>query len=155
MYSWSTWNASWAWSLALVALTIAIHVIGVVLIAKALEKLRPKFLQRGLAYIQGTSVTIVVIIGVALSLAVLHAVESMVWAIVYVYLGALPSAADAELYSVAAMTTRGAAGFDLAQHWRMLGATEAGDGMLLFGISTAFLFYVMLRLWRGGSQRAG
>lgn len=26
--------------------------------------------------------------------------------------------------------------------------TTAGDGMLLFGISTAFLFYVMLRLGR-------
>jgi hypothetical protein len=29
-----------------------------------------------------------------------------------------------------------------------MGAAEAGDGMLLFGLSTAFLFYVMLRLWK-------
>ena len=28
-------------------------------------------------------------------------------------------------------------------HWRMLGALEAADGMLLFGISTAFIFTVM------------
>jgi hypothetical protein len=30
----------------------------------------------------------------------------------------------------------------------MMGAAEAGDGMLLFGISTAFLFYTMTRLWK-------
>ena len=28
-------------------------------------------------------------------------------------------------------------------HWQMLGALEAADGMLLFGISTAFIFTVM------------
>jgi hypothetical protein len=27
--------------------------------------------------------------------------------------------------------------------WQMLGALEAADGMLLFGISTAFIFTVM------------
>jgi hypothetical protein len=30
----------------------------------------------------------------------------------------------------------------------MMGATEAGNGMLLFGISTAFLFAVMAGLWK-------
>jgi hypothetical protein len=65
----------------------------------------------------------------------------------YVRLGALPSPADAALYSVDSMTTRGASGLQLATRWRLMGAAEAGDGMLLFGISTAFLFYVMQRVW--------
>jgi hypothetical protein len=34
----------------------------------------------------------------------------------------------------------------------MMGAVEAGDGMLLFGISTAFLFFVMLRLWKTDAE---
>ncbi len=155
MNGWSTWNGSWAWSLGLFALTIAIHAIGVVAIATALEIVRPTILRQGLRYTHRMSATIVIILAIALSLALLHAIESMIWAVVYVQLGALPNAADAELYSVASMTTRGAAGFELEQHWRLLGAAEAGDGMLLFGISTAFLFYVMLRLWRGSSQRTG
>jgi hypothetical protein len=86
-------------------------------------------------------------VAVALSLGVLHAIESLLWAVVYVRLGALPSPADAALYSVDSMTTRGASGLQLDRQWRMMGATEAGDGMLLFGISTAFLFYMMQRLW--------
>jgi len=31
----------------------------------------------------------------------------------------------------------------LEHHWRMMGALEATDGMLLFGISTAYIFTVM------------
>ena len=41
------------------------------------------------------------------------------------------------------MATRGASGLMLQPHWRMMGALEAADGMLLFGISTAFIFTVM------------
>jgi hypothetical protein len=31
--------------------------------------------------------------------------------------------------------------------WRMMGALEAMDGMLLFGISRAFIFAVMQAFW--------
>ncbi len=45
------------------------------------------------------------------------------------------------------MTTRGASGLTLQQHWRVMGALEAADGMLLFGISTAYIFGVMQVYW--------
>ncbi|MGA8099283.1 MAG: hypothetical protein WB810_11570 [Candidatus Cybelea sp.] len=154
MDGWGTWGASWLWSLVLVAITIAIHAVGIVLIGSASRGARTKLLRRGLTYVDSAPATIVLIVAVALSLAFLHAIESIVWAIVYVRLGALPSPADAALYSVDSMTTRGASGLFLAPQWRMMGATEAGDGMLLFGISTAFLFYVMLHLWKDESQNA-
>jgi len=35
----------------------------------------------------------------------------------------------------------------LERHWRMMGALEAMDGMLLFGISTAYIFTVMQTYW--------
>ena len=43
--------------------------------------------------------------------------------------------------------TRGASGLTLQQHWLMMGALEAADGMLLFGISTAFMFSVLQVYW--------
>ena len=154
MHGWGTWDANWLWSLALFAVTIVIHATGVVVIANALERARAKLLRGRRTFIDSTPTAIVLILAIALSLAVLHAMESIVWAIAYVRLGALPSPADAALYSVDSMTTRGASGLQLATQWRMMGAAEAGDGMLLFGISTAFLFYVMLRLWRSDSLSA-
>jgi len=146
-HGWGSWGASWTWSLALVAVTIAIHAGGVVLIANSIELVKGNLLRRGLGYLDSTPGTIAVRVAVAPSLGVLHAIESMLWALVYILLGALPSPADASLYSVDSMTTRGASGLQLDPQWRMMGATEAGDGMLLFGISTAFLFYVMQRTW--------
>ena len=35
----------------------------------------------------------------------------------------------------------------LQQHWRMMGALEAAAGMLLFGISTAYIFAAMQAYW--------
>jgi hypothetical protein len=136
------------WSFALVAITIAIHAFGIVLIGAASKQIRVKLVRPGINDADSAALTTVLIVAVGLSLAVLHSVESIIWAFVYVWLGALPSPADAALYSVDSMTTRGASGLVLAPEWRMMGAMEAGDGMLLFGISTAFLFYVMLHLWR-------
>ena len=85
--------------------------------------------------------------GCAVLLAVLHGIEAAVWAAAYVWLGALNSPQDAILYSLDSMATRGASGLRLEQHWRMMGALEAFDGMLLFGISTAFIFAVMQISW--------
>ena len=152
MQGWGAWSASWIWSLALVAITIAIHAFGIVLIGGASKQIRDKLVRQGIKYADSAAITIVVIVAVGLSLAILHSIESIIWAFAYVWLGALPSPADAALYSVDSMTTRGSSGLFLAEEWRMMGAMEAGDGMLLFGISTAFLFYVMLHYWRDESQ---
>ena len=45
------------------------------------------------------------------------------------------------------MTTRGASGLVLHQHWQLIGALEAVAGMLMFGISTAYVFQVLLLYW--------
>jgi hypothetical protein len=76
-------------------------------------------------------------------LAVLHGIEAALWAAAYLWLGALDSPGAAFLYSFDSMATRGASGITLQPHWQLLGALEAGDGMLLFGISAAAIFTVM------------
>ena len=84
---------------------------------------------------------------VGLLLAALHGIEAAVWAAAYWWLGALNSLVEALLYSVDSMSTRGASGLVLERHWKMMGALEAMDGMLLFGISTAYIFAVMQGYW--------
>ncbi|HTA38681.1 MAG TPA: hypothetical protein VK760_06375 [Candidatus Acidoferrales bacterium] len=145
---WGHWDASWAWSLLLFAVTIAIHAVGVVLIARGLVAYRKRRPYNGGDFLDTVPESIGIIVIVALILSMLHAIESTIWAVVYVYLGAFHSIADATLYSVDSMTTRGSTGLDMEQKWRMMGATESGNGMLLFGISTAFLFAVMVGLWK-------
>jgi S-disulfanyl-L-cysteine oxidoreductase SoxD len=38
------------------------------------------------------------------------------------------------------MSTRGPSGLTLQRHWQLMGALEAVNGMLVFGVSTAYLF---------------
>jgi hypothetical protein len=61
--------------------------------------------------------------------------------------GALNSLGEAILYSVDSIITRGASGLMLESHWRLPGALKATDGMLLFGISTAYIFTGMQACW--------
>jgi hypothetical protein len=148
MHSWTAWDASLSWSFALIAITITIHIVGIGSIANAIARFRGKAVHSGRPHFGNTATAIALLVIVALTLAVLHGVECFVWAVAYVHLNAFGSPADATLYSVDSMTTRGASGLTAVREWRMMGAAEAGDGMLLFGISTAFLFFVMTRLWR-------
>ena len=127
------------------AVTFAIHATGIVLVARAVKSFCSS--PKGTALLQTTSFVILLIVVVAMTLAAFHLIESGLWAVTYVAVGALPTLADAMLYSVDSMATRGSAGFTLDPHWRMMGAVEAADGMLLFGISTAFLFSLMHHIW--------
>ena len=140
-------SVNWAWGLSLIALTIAIHVMGVVMMAIAGLAIRVRLETWNL----GCWHVILIAtsgIGVAgLLLAVLHGIEAAIWAAAYVWLGALDSLKDAVLYSLDSMTTRGASGLTLEPHWQLMGALEAANGMLLFGISTAFIFAEMQGYW--------
>jgi hypothetical protein len=153
MSEWAAWNESAIWSLSLIAITITIHAIGVVVIAAVAQHFSIEVVGRRYPFVGTHPGSVVTIVTVAMSLVVLHALECLLWAAAYVHLGALPNPAAAELYSVDSMTTRGASGFFLEKQWRMMGAAEAGDGMLLFGISTAFVFYLMHRIWRDDNVR--
>jgi hypothetical protein len=51
------------------------------------------------------------------------------------------------LFSIDSMSTRGASGLTLQRHWQLMGALEAVNGMLLFGLSTAWLFTVGQAYW--------
>jgi hypothetical protein len=145
-HGWFAWDASWAWGVALISCTIALHVSCVVLVALGLRRLRIAATRSQRGFFQTTVGAISVIVVVAWLLAVLHGFECAIWAGVYLHLGAIDTPASAILYSVDSLTTRGASGSVLNPQWLMLGAIESIDGLLLFGISTAFLFHVM-RMW--------
>ena len=83
----------------------------------------------------------------ALASAVYLAIEAAAWAVLYLWLGALPAWAPAMLYSLEAITSFGHAQIYLADRWQLLGAIEAVNGLILFGLTTAFLFAAVQQVW--------
>jgi hypothetical protein len=134
---------SWIWGLSLIALTIAIHVTCVTLMVFVLHSFRVRLGSRSPGLPRLFAILIGTITTMGLLLAALHIIEAAIWAAVYLWLGAFGSLEAAILYSVDSIATRGASGLMLPSHWQMMGAIEAANGVLLFGISTAFIFTVM------------
>jgi hypothetical protein len=136
------WEPDWLWGLPLIVFTVLLHTFGL------------GTLRRGFFGIIGNDTlrrhprsTFVMIVGcVTLSATVLHAIEAILWACAYRFLNALPDMRKAMLYSLNAITSYGHANLELEHHWELMGAMEALNGWLLFGLSTAFLFAVIHRL---------
>ena len=146
-------HVNWAWGLSLTALTIAIHAAGVVVLAFVSLRIRVRIENRRLGLRYVIPIVIGLVAAAGLLLAILHGIEAAIWAAAYFRLGVLDSPLDAIIYSVEAMSTLGGSGLTLQGHWRMMGALEAANGMLLFGISTAFIFALMQSAWPMLSRR--
>jgi len=138
---------AWLWGLSLIVLTMAIHATAVVMLALVGVRIRVRLETPGLKVWNLISILICVIGVIGLLLAVLHGIECGIWAAAYLWLGAFDSPMDAVFYSLDSMSTRGASGLTLRRPWEIMGALEAVDGMLLFGVSTAYLFSVMQVYW--------
>jgi hypothetical protein len=140
-------SSSWIWGLALIVLTTAIHSLGIVLLALFGVRVRGSLTHRSLHLWEAVTILTLLIRAIGLALAILHGIEATLWAGAYLWLNALDTPAEAMLFSVDSMTTRGASGLVLRQHWQEMGALEAVAGMLMFGICTAYIFAVMQLYW--------
>jgi hypothetical protein len=87
-----------------------------------------------------------------LLIIVLHALEAVVWALAYRALGAFPDNKTAMLYSLGAMTGFGAGNLSLPAHWQMMGVLQSLAGLLLFGLTTAFMFAMFQSVWPSQKQ---
>ena len=137
-----TWYADWGWSLPLIVLTVVIHVLGLGLF---IEKVIPPL--SGIVGRGHPTAAFVVVMGATVLLAtILHGIEGAIWAVAYRLLDALPDLNSAMLYSLGSMTAYGHANLFLKDRWQLMGALEALNGIILFGLTTAFLFGTIQRV---------
>ena len=138
-----SWDADWAWALPLIVLTLVLHVIGLALINIRMVHLIHR-IRAGRQFFP----IFVSVMGITALLAILLlGFEAALWAAAFVTLGALPDGRSAILYSLNAITSYGHTDLVLAPHWRLMGAMEALNGMLLFGLTTAFLYGHIRQVW--------
>jgi hypothetical protein len=135
------WAADWGFGVPMILASIAFHVsglVGVEWLLNTIEERRRR--PRSIRYF------LVLTLLVANIVLVMHALEAMAWALLYLELDALPDLRTAMLYSLNALTSYGHEATALADAWRLLGAIESMNGVMIFGLTTAFLFNAMLEL---------
>lgn len=68
-----------------------------------------------------------------------------IWAIFFQILGCFPTLEESLYFSMVSFTTLGFGDVTLPQDWRILSVMIAANGLVLFGLNTAFLFEVLHR----------
>ena len=138
-----SWDANWGWGIPLIILNVSLHVIGLGFIYVRIIEI-----VRLVGNHQGVIFTFALVMGIAtLFVTLMHGVEAAIWAGAYILIGALPDGRSALLYSVSAITSYGHANLVLDARWQLLGALEALNGMILFGLTTAMLYGMIQRVW--------
>jgi hypothetical protein len=120
--------------------TIVIHGLVVHTIVMAVRR----NLQRGVLGAR-IWVNMTFIMSVTLLALVGHLVEIVLWAFALDLSGAVADL-GAAIYSSAGSYTTSGSDIVLPPRWKLLGPFEAVCGMLMFGLSTAFIFAVIQRL---------
>uniref|UniRef100_Q01XA3 Ion transport 2 domain protein n=1 Tax=Solibacter usitatus (strain Ellin6076) TaxID=234267 RepID=Q01XA3_SOLUE len=136
------WGADWAWGMPLIVLTVVIHVLGLGFVNRRAIATARTIIRR-----QGPRAMLPLVVGgTTLFAASLLAIEAGIWAGAYRFLDAFPDFRSAMLYSLNAVTSYGQSGLPAKERWHLMGALEALNGSMLFGLTTAF----EQSRWRGG-----
>jgi voltage-gated potassium channel len=122
-------------------LTIVIHILGLMALA-ALGRIHITHLRTPWLGVDRMLIPTVLAFGLVL----IHAAEILVYAWIFTWVGASNTFLDALYFSVGSYSTADVAELALDPQWRLIGALESLNGILLIGWSTAFLFQNLHRI---------
>jgi voltage-gated potassium channel Kch len=84
-----------------------------------------------------------------------HVLQFATWAFLFTWLGEFADFATAFYHSTVNFTSLGYGDIVMSEEWRLLGALEAGNGVLMFGLSTSTILSIMNALFARRKALAG
>ena len=126
---------------ALIAITVVIHIMGIVGLVRLLANWVPH-LGSSTSYLGMLELLIITVVGLVL----LHTAEIWVWAVFYMLIGEFAEIHRALYFSTVTFSTLGYGDIVLTDRWNLVSSFEAVNGVILFGISTAFVFSVIQKI---------
>ena len=138
--------------LSVILITVGLHAVATTQAIYLLKKYGKK---RGQDAGVRSKPLILGVTGVFLSIK--HYIDIILWAVAYwIFAGAehFTNFEDAVYFSSVTYTTLGYGDVTLSDNWRLLCGIQAMNGVLLFGWSTAILFYLVQRFWSEERKRA-
>ena len=134
----------------IVAVCVLIHIGGIVIFAQFLFR---RFPAETLATMSRQTFLLILVFVVVLSL---HLIETGIWATFYFWNNHFEDFETALYFSLGTYSTIGYGDVVLPQRWRLLGGIEGISGVLLCGLSGAFIFAIVNVLYQARiQQRAG
>ncbi len=134
----------------LMGICVVIHIAGIVFAAEQLVSRERQIEARH----ESASHIGLLLMSVFVFITALHLVEACIWAVFYYAAGLFETLETTLYFSLKTYSTVGYGDVVLPEHWRLLGTLEGISGVLLCGVSTAFLFTIMNALFRFRIERA-
>lgn len=125
----------------MVALTTLIHFFGLLLLTRGMSRAHRRLRTHEGAWRQAGMILLAVF-----GIFALHTVQVWSYAVLYRLLGEFATFEQALYFSTVSFSTLGFGDLTLGESWRVLGAIEAVNGLVLIAWSTAFLLSVTTRL---------
>lgn len=125
----------------MVAVTVLAHFWGLILLLRLMSRTG----RRLNAHKSPTGQAMLLVL-VVFGIFALHTVEIWLYAVLYIALGQFAALEPALYFSTVTFVALGYGDLVLSSDWRLLGAIEAANGVILIAWSTAFLFAVTARL---------
>jgi hypothetical protein len=122
----------------IVAVCLLLHVVTIVFLADWILDQRDKRKQQ-----MGMLGYIIILIVSSSVIIILHMAEILIWAVLYFARSLFPNFETSLYFSITCYSTVGFGDVLLPPAWRMLGGIEAVNGVLLCGLSTAFVFAIV------------
>jgi hypothetical protein len=94
----------------------------------------------------GFRIDFAIVVVAMLLVFVAHLIEMALWAKLFLICGEFHDFGTAYYFSAVNYTTLGYGDLIMSPSWKLLGPLEAADGALMFGVSTAMIFTVIVRL---------
>ncbi len=136
-------------ALVFVSLCMLLHLFGLMVIGNRLLQHREYFEET--ASVMQIGIILIVLFSLILAL---HLAETCLWAFLYYMRGLFPEFETSLYFSLGTYTTIGYGDVVLPKSWRLLGAIEGISGVLLCGVSTAFLFAVLNAIFQFRVRKA-
>jgi hypothetical protein len=83
---------------------------------------------------------------ILLTLFIGHMVQVLIWAFLFMFLGEFSELLTAFYHSAVNFAALGYGDIVMSEKWRLLGALEASNGVLMFGLSAGTILAVMTNL---------
>jgi len=130
-------------SVGIMGICLVIHITGLVWLGEQLILRREKI---GRKVSSGyTSMVLMVVFSIVI---VLHVTEACIWAGFFFWHGLFQNFETSLYFSLTSYSTVGYGDVLLPHDWRLLGTGEALAGVLLCGLSAAFLFAIVNAIFR-------
>ena len=126
----------------LICLTVVIHAIALDSLFTWLERSKNK-----VRLVFRKHWKIPILVTAVLGVFIAHIVQIWIWALFYLFVGALPDFEESLYFSTSTFTTVGFGDIFLDKTWRLISSFQSANGFILFGWSTAFIFEVMSKLY--------